>query len=632
MLQKPPVKSKLHLVLGFLVVALAASAQPSTITYQGQLITSGDPANGPYNLRFALFDAATLGNPVGTALTNTPVPVTNGQFSVTLDFGSGVFDGNPRWLEIGVRPHGSGAAYTILNPRQLITATPYAIRAANYSGPLVATNLTGKIADTNLSANVPLLTNHATFTRSVTASNFIGSGLELTNLSTTNLIGILPDARLSPNVALRNTSNVFLGPIIAPQFTGDGVGLTNVPGRIFEVIPTATNIQAVANFGYLATNNATAVIVTLPPTANIRPGETIRVSGSGAAGWIIAQNTNQTILVANLLNTVGVNWISNGGAFAWNAIASSADGSRLVAVVNSGGLYTSGNYGLTWSPQANAGNRAWSCVAMSADGLKIIAGVNSGFLYTSTDGGSNWTARFNNANRAWTGVASSWDGTRLVGVAATGGFVSVDSGVTWNSVLGAASYSAVACSGNGSNIVATVQGGTIGISTNGGATWSPRESNRSWTSVASSADGGTLVASVNSGANYVYVSTDYGASWVPGNIGANWSGVACSADGSRMIAVANLGGVYVSNDSGVTWLQRGNLPISVTYNGAACSGDGTTLAAVAAANPIFVSSKTSTTSGITGSLSGSRLAAVELQHVGNGVFIPISYVGTIRAK
>jgi len=632
MLQKLPVKSKLLIVLGLLSVALAGSAQTSTITYQGQLTSSGSPATGLFNLRFALFDAATFGNPVGTALTNAPVSVTNGLFTVTLDFGSAVFDGNPRWLEIGVRPHGSAAAYTTLHPRQPLTATPYAVRAANYSGPLVATNLTGKVNDTNLSVNVPLLTNNAAFTRTVTASNFIGSGLELTNLSTTNLIGILPDARLSPNVALRNTSNVFLGGITAPQFTGDGVGLTNVPGRIFEVIPTATNIQAIANFGYLATNNTTAVVVTLPPTANIRPGETIRVSGSGAAGWIIAQNTNQTILVANLLNTVGVNWISNGGIFTWKAIASSADGSRLAAVVNSGGLYTSVNYGLTWSQQVNAGSRAWSSVAMSADGLKIVASVNSGFLYTSTDGGTNWTARFTNANRAWTGVASSWDGTRLVAVASAGGFVSVDSGVTWASVLGPASYSAVACSGNGSNIVATVIGGTIGISTNGGVNWSPRESNRSWTSVASSADGSTLVASVNAGANYLYTSTDYGTSWVPGTTGANWSGVACSADGSRMIAVVNGGGVYVSNDSGVTWLLRGNLPASITYNGAACSGDGTTLAAVAAANPIFVSSKTSTTLGVTGTLSGSRLAAVELQHVGNGVFIPISYAGTIRAK
>lgn len=38
--------------------------------------------------------------------------------------------GNARWLDIAVRPSGSGA-FTVLGPRQPITAAPYAIFAAN---------------------------------------------------------------------------------------------------------------------------------------------------------------------------------------------------------------------------------------------------------------------------------------------------------------------------------------------------------------------------------------------------------------------------------------------------------------------------------------------------------------------
>jgi hypothetical protein len=626
------VKLTYLLGLSWLAIIGSASAQPSAFTYQGQLSVSGQAGNGLYDARFTLHTASLGGSQVGSPVVVAPLGVTNGLFTATLDFGGVAFDGANRWLEIGIRTNGSVAAYTILNPRQFLAATPYAIRAAQFSGTLAATNLTGKISDTNLSVNVALLTNTAVFTRSVVATNFIGSGLGLTNLPATSLVGTLPDARLSANVPLLNAAtNAFQGTIGAMNFYGHGGGLTNVPGFIYPFVPTANNIQAFANYGYLATNPTAPVVVTLPLTTNIAVGATVRVTGGAAGGWIVAQNAGQSILVANLIENPGVNWTSSGGSLIWKAIAASADGSRLVAAVQNGGIYTSTDFGATWVLRSAAGNpRNWSSVATSADGMKLVAVTDGSFIYTSTDSGTNWSQR--SSSRNYKGVASSLDGTRLFAVATQGGFVSIDSGANWSQVLTAATYSAAASSGNGSNLVAVVLGGVIGTSTNGGATWTPRESNRSWTCVASSVDGSTLVAGANSGANFLYVSTDYGVSWLPGNLAGNWSGVACSANGARVIAVANGSGVYVSQDTGVTWLQRGNLPTAITYNGAACSGDGATMAAVAAAHPIYVSSKTSTTTGVTGQLIGSRLAAVELQHIGNGVFMPISSSGTIRAK
>ncbi len=46
-----------------------------------------------------------------------------------MDFGSEVFDGNARWLEVGVRPGdlNDSNAYTTLTPRQQVTPTPYAL-------------------------------------------------------------------------------------------------------------------------------------------------------------------------------------------------------------------------------------------------------------------------------------------------------------------------------------------------------------------------------------------------------------------------------------------------------------------------------------------------------------------------
>ncbi len=107
---------------------LAQAPIGTNFTYQGQLKESGLLANGPYDFQFALYDAATGGSQVGSTLTRDDVGVTDGLFTVELDFGD-VFDGEERWLEIAVRPGDNTGAYTTLSPRQLLTAAPYALHA-----------------------------------------------------------------------------------------------------------------------------------------------------------------------------------------------------------------------------------------------------------------------------------------------------------------------------------------------------------------------------------------------------------------------------------------------------------------------------------------------------------------------
>jgi hypothetical protein len=114
----------------FLVhVAATASAQTplgSAWTYQGRLAQSGSPASGSIPMVFTLWDAASAGNQVGPTLTFNgvggnppPVSVSNGVFTVSLDFGAGVFGPSARWLEITV----NGVA---LAPRQAVDSTPAA--------------------------------------------------------------------------------------------------------------------------------------------------------------------------------------------------------------------------------------------------------------------------------------------------------------------------------------------------------------------------------------------------------------------------------------------------------------------------------------------------------------------------
>jgi len=111
------------------------TALGTAFIYQGRLNDGGSPANGTYDFEFKLYDAATDGTLIGTV----PVDdrnVVDGLFEVELDFGSGAFNGDARWLEIGVRPGSSTGAHTALTPRQALTAAPYALYAqsAPWSG------------------------------------------------------------------------------------------------------------------------------------------------------------------------------------------------------------------------------------------------------------------------------------------------------------------------------------------------------------------------------------------------------------------------------------------------------------------------------------------------------------------
>jgi hypothetical protein len=105
------------------------AALGTAFTYQGRLTDGGSPADGEYDLRFRLFNAASGGSQVGSTVTRGNVDVSDGVFTVQLDFGGGPFRGQARWLEIGVRPGASTGSYTSLTPRQELTAAPYALYA-----------------------------------------------------------------------------------------------------------------------------------------------------------------------------------------------------------------------------------------------------------------------------------------------------------------------------------------------------------------------------------------------------------------------------------------------------------------------------------------------------------------------
>src|SRR5437764_5025982 len=154
-------------------------AQSSSFTYQGRLTDGGTPANGNYDLQFALWDSASGGTQIGSTQTLNIVAVSNGVFTVSLNFGANSFPGADRFLEISARPSGAGS-FTLLTPRQPVTATPYAVRSVNASAAdalssacagCVQDAQINSISGSKVSGTVASATNATNATNATTATN-----------------------------------------------------------------------------------------------------------------------------------------------------------------------------------------------------------------------------------------------------------------------------------------------------------------------------------------------------------------------------------------------------------------------------------------------------------------------------
>jgi hypothetical protein len=123
-----------------------------TITYQGKLSDGNAAANGQYDLRFTAFDALTGGTAQSGSIVVENTQITNGVFTVQVNFGSSLTNNlNAGFLEISVR---AGTAmgsdpFTVLTPRQPITSVPFAVNAQK------AFSVSGGVVQLSLTTNTP---------------------------------------------------------------------------------------------------------------------------------------------------------------------------------------------------------------------------------------------------------------------------------------------------------------------------------------------------------------------------------------------------------------------------------------------------------------------------------------------
>ncbi|HWY29722.1 MAG TPA: hypothetical protein VNX46_03145 [Candidatus Acidoferrum sp.] len=621
----------LAILMGCTAIKLAA--QGTAFTYQGRLNDGGTVANGSYDFQFSLFNASTNGNLISGPVTDLAVAVNGGLFSTSIDFGR-VFSGTNYWLAIDVRTNGSTNVFTDLQPLQPLLPVPYAIfanTASNLDGSLSATQLSGTLPSAQLSGTY---SGPVSFVNS--GNSFSGNGAALTALNGSQVTsGTVADARLSGNVALLNGNQTFSGINLITNRNNTFIGNFFGNGLVGWIPVSGTSTQAMANAGYLLLNSSLTT-VTLPPTASLITGDIVRVSGGGAGGWVVAQNASQAI-VGSISGYSQTSWLpSSVGTAPWINMASSASGGLMAAVANnSGQVHISRDFGYSW---ANSGSPSavWRCVACSADGSHLIAGqLSAGALFYSTNYGSSWAGGVV-ANNNWASIAMSASGQNAVAVANSGGvYTSSNGGATWQLQTGAptsAGWIGVASSADGSKLAAVSSPGFIYVSSNSGLSWTPENvggGSLGWSGVASSADGTKLAASVYGGR--IYTSVNSGANWQQsGAPAANYQNVVSSSDGSKLAADVFGGAIYTSINFGSLWAPQ-SAPL-LNWAPICASADGSHLAAAAYNGNIYYSSSstlTSTTVGVNGYLAGPQFSAVELQYLGNGQFMPISFSGTL---
>jgi hypothetical protein len=311
-----------------LFLAATARAQTSAFTYQGKLTDTSAAANGQYDFTFRLFDSESNGTQIGAnAACNgvqsgnadavcDNVQVTNGIFTVNLDFGSGSFaDGAARFLEILVRTGTSTGAYTTLAPRQQITSSPFSVKSLSSATADNSLNLGGVAAnqyvlttDSRLSDERNPLPNSPNYIQANpamqqtgTSFNIAGNGILGGNLSASQ---VTTNSILSPTNSTQGI-NLFPGGggvTINGPFYANGLDSSANPGGILlgTLRATTVRIGGIGTGGNSA-NNAIDI------TGNTFVSRDLAVLGRLLPSSIEARLSGGTLLIgASALQTAAV--------------------------------------------------------------------------------------------------------------------------------------------------------------------------------------------------------------------------------------------------------------------------------------------------------------------------------------
>jgi len=481
----------------------------TAFTYQGQLRKDGNPVNGTCDFQFSLWDAATGGAQIGSTQTKTGVNVSNGFFTVQLNFGAGAFQGDARWLQIAVCcPAGSGS-YTTLSPRQPLTPAPYALALPGLwtQQNAFSPNIIGGYSGNSVSSGVM-------------GATIGGGGSSGYPNRVTNDYGTVGGG-------YSNTAG--------PGATVSGGGLNSASGKLATVGGGAENIAAgagavVGGGGYRE-----------PDTPSYAGNQALATASTigGGFGNVISNTGSYATIGGGIYNTASGSAATVGGG------ESNTANGRWATVGGGRGNTANGYIATVGGGEANTASNNWATVSggvnntASSDYATIGGGVGNiaSALYTTIGGGGANTA---------SGVYATINGgsrNTASGVDATIG------GGYWNSASGSAATIGGGWYNTASGYAATVGGGDNNTASGWYATVGGGYVNNASGYAATVGGGGLNTASGHNatvGGGYANDARGYAAT-VPGGYYNTAQGAYSFAAGRRAKAYNN--GCFVWGDS-----------------------------------------------------------------------------------
>lgn len=278
-------------------------------------------------------------------------------------------------------------------------------------------------------------------------------------------------------------------------------------------------------------------------------------------------------------------------------------GTTLLAGTYGGGVYTSTDYGETWTA-SDHGLADSDVTALGVLGNDIFAGTGWGGVFHSTDDGKTWSTlnsgleyyqasvsgfaavgsdlfagtdygvfrlspgdtqwvKLNNGLKGGCSSLASHNGSLFAGTG-LGFFLSTDDGDCWTQTDSGTAYAAI------TEYVAAIAfaGTNVFVGTFGNGILRSSDMGRNWTSVTSNLDGAYIYSllidtmrgggqGVFAGAGYnvgVFHSDDYGGGWIPENTSlGNRSVYSLASIGGTIFAGTNGSGIFISSDHGLDW-------------------------------------------------------------------------------